>query len=143
MSSTRRRTRRSPTASTGPIANEDDGSWDGILLPNYAIWRATLRSTGSTPLPAGFNTSFGVTQGNLELQVDESATVGFVPLTGCLFGANVCLIEDMLSAGVDGARLPAGTEVTIDWELEIGVGTTDPDGGTLDIVELPRPTQIP
>ena len=127
----------------GPIADEDDGSWDGIRLPNYAIWRATLRSTGTTPLPAGFTTSFGVTQGNLDLHPDAPATVGFVPLTACVFGAHVCEIEDMLSAGVDGTRLPAGAEVTVDWELEIGVGTTDPDGGTLDIVELPPPTQSP
>ena len=127
----------------GPIAARDDGSWDGTRLPNYAIWRATLRSTGSTPLPPGFNTSFGVTQGNLDLQIDEPAAVGFVPLTACIFGAHACEFEDMLSAGVDGTRLPAGAEVTVDWELEIGVGTTDPGGGTLDIVELPPPTQIP
>jgi hypothetical protein len=127
----------------GPIADEDDGSWDGIHLPNYAIWRATLRSTGSTPLATGFTTSFGVTQGNLDLHPDEPVTVGFVPFTACVFGAHVCEIEDMLSAGVDGTRLPAGAEVTVDWELEIGVGTTDPDGGTLQIVELPPPTRIP
>jgi hypothetical protein len=51
-----------------------------------------------------------------------------------------CSIERNLAAGFSTENLPRGWEFTIDWELEIGVGTTDPAGGTLEIVETPRPS---
>ena len=129
----------------GPSAAQDDGSWDGTRLPNYGIWRATLRSTGSARLPDKFTTTFGSTLGYLDMRPDEPASTGFIPVE-CLIGAQECTIEGMLAAAVDGARLPAGAEVTIDWELEIGVGTTDPDGVKLQIVEVaptPPPTLNP
>ena len=39
----------------------DAFTWDGLRRPTYGIWTATMRSTGPTPLPAGFSVNFGNT----------------------------------------------------------------------------------
>ena len=122
----------------------DDGSWDGLDVPSYGIVRATLTSTGREPLPPDFAVNFGRHGGEGRLTVAGGPTTfGFTPLQdrGCrMQDLATCSIERNLAAGFSTENLPRGWEFTIDWELEIGVGTTDPAGGTLEIVETPRPS---
>lgn len=120
-----------------PNPTEDDGSWDGLRVPSYGIWRATLRSTGSTPLPSDFAVNFGRQGGERRISTEDGeVTNGFTLFeNSCRFGDRECRIDRDLAAGFSDDDLPNGWEFTIDWELELAVGTTDPAGGTLKIVD--------
>jgi hypothetical protein len=125
-----------------PNPAEDDGSWDGLRVPSYGIWRATLRSTGSTPLPSDFAVNFGKAGSTRRISIDDGeVTSGFTLIEYCHFGDRDCRIDGNLAAGFDEDDLPIDAELTIDWELELAVGTTDPAGGALKIVDTsPSPS---
>jgi hypothetical protein len=128
-----------------PASAANDDTWDGLRRPNYGIWKATMRSTGSTPLPAGYPVNFGgFGSGGADYRIvlGEEGSFGFVPgYSTCRVGG-FCNFEGSLAAGFEPRNLPSGWEMTIDWELEIGYGTTDA-GGSLSIVPGPRPSPSP
>jgi hypothetical protein len=120
-----------------PASDVSDDTWHLLRRPNYGIWTATMRSTGSTPLPAGYPINFGATGGNVRILLDEESSFGFEPGRGTCRVGGQCNLNGDLGAGFDPRNLPSGWEMTIDWELEIGFGTTDPAGGSLSIVPAP------
>ena len=129
-----------------PSAAANDDTWDGLRRPNYGIWKATMRSTGSTPLPAGYSVNFGgfgSGGGDYRIVLDEEGSFGFEPGYGACRVDGPCNLEGNLGAGFDARSLPSGWEMTIDWQLEIGYGTTDPAGGSLSIVAGRAPSPTP
>jgi hypothetical protein len=129
-----------------PAAAANDDTWDGLRRPSYGIWKATLRSTGSTPLPAGYSVNFGgfgSGGGDYRIVLDEEGSFGFEPGYGACRVDGPCNLEGNLAAGFDGRNLPSGWEISIDWQLEIGYGATDPAGGSLTIVPGRAPSPTP
>lgn len=130
-----------------PEQSGGDPILDGTRLPTYGVLRATLTSTGSTPLPKDFAVNFGRHGGEQRLTLDGGeVAVGFVPNDQgpCRVGADQpCKIERNLAAGFSEDGLPNGWEFTVTWELEIGVGLIDPDAGIKVIEVLPSPPPSP
>jgi hypothetical protein len=140
--------------SSGPVgytvreaiaAAESDPQWDGLRAPTYGIFRARMTSTGSAPLPTeGFFPIFGPDAVSPALKVDEELVVGFLP------GDESCRVpecdpSDRFTSGI-GSRsgtLKDGWQVTIEWELELGMGTTAIGGDSkmlIDTVERESPS---
>jgi hypothetical protein len=125
-----------------------ESKWDGARVPLYGIWHATMTSTGSAPIDPGFGVNFGRYGSERRIRIEDGElTYGFPFDQGyaCRVGAEQpCVISRDLAAGFSGDNLPNGWQFTVTWDLEIGVGTTDPDGGTIDIVDVtPTPTPVP
>ena len=128
-----------------PAQSDGDAILDGTRLPTYGIWRATLTSTGSSPLPKDFAINFGKYGGEQRLTLDGGeVTAGFVANDElpCRVGADEsCNFQRDLAAGFSEDGLPDGWEFTVTWELEIGVGVVDPDAGIeiIDVTLTPSP----
>jgi len=130
-------------------SGEQDGRWDGLPLPTRGLLRATLRSTGSTLIPEGFLLGFGsggtnTYLGAAELNAGKDVVVEFTPGiesngARCRVGACDVAGEIDTTIGYTTAnRLQPGWQITIEWEMELGVGTTDTSGdATLTIEQIP------
>ena len=111
-----------------PPQTSDDPVLDGVRLPAYGIWRATLTSTGRTPLPKDFAINFGQHGGEARLTLEGGEkSVGFDPGACRVNAGGPCHIERNLAAGFSENGLPDGWEFTVTWKLEVGVGVLDPD----------------
>ncbi len=121
-----------------------DDSLERVRVPTYGHVRARLTSTGSVPLPEGFSVNFGSGGSDMRLTLDEpEVTAVFAVDTGCRFGPEPCVLDDSLRAGFSADGLPNGWGFAIDWELEVGLGTTDPGAGRLTIVDITNATPQP
>ena len=114
-----------------PGAAGRDDQWDGLRAPAYGIFRATMTSTGSVPLPSdGFFLSFGPRSGSPTMVLGREVAYAFSPgSAGCLRVPD-CDLSGELTSGV-GFRtgtLKPGWQVTVEWELELGMGTTAVNG---------------
>ncbi len=130
-----------------PAQSTGDPILDGTRLPTYGIWRATLTSTGSAPLPEDFAINFGEHGGEQRVTLDGGeVTAGFVANDElpCRVGADEpCEMQRNLAAGFSEDGLPNGWEFTVAWELEIGVGLIDPDAGIKIIDVSPSASSSP
>jgi hypothetical protein len=133
---------------SAPNPAKDEGNLDDFRVPSYAVWQATMRSTGSSTVPADFGVnfgSFGSDGYSRRIRIEDGQVQGgSLAMTQCPFSRFAeCRIEAELGAGFSGDELPSGWEITIDWELELGVGTPDPAGGTLQILDVTNATPAP
>ena len=112
------------------VAGRDD-QWDGLRAPAYGIFRATMTSTGSVPLPSdGFFLSFGPRHGSPTMELGRDVVYAFSPASLGCFRVPDCDLSGELtsSVGFRTGTLKPGWQVTIDWELELGMGTTALNG---------------
>ncbi len=130
-----------------PAPVDDNELYSGTRIPTYGILRATMTSTGSTPLPDDFAINFGRYGGERRISIADGEVVfAFTPDDsggGCRVANAPCVIERGLAAGFDEDSIPDGAELTVTWELEIGVGTSDPDPAPLRIVDVTDATPQP
>jgi hypothetical protein len=122
-----------------------DLQWDGLRLPTYGILRARATSTGVVELPTrGLVARFGPRDFRFGLTLGEDGVFAFIP------GGPQCRVPDcdlaqVFSGGVgaDIDELGPGTEVTIEWELEVGMGTDVTDGDSallMEVVQIASPS---
>ena len=124
-----------------------DPKWHGLRTPTYGIWQARMTSTGTVPLPSdGFSVSFNPGEGSRPLKLDEIVTYGFTAGGAGCGRVPDCDLSDKFSSGI-GSRngtLNKGWQVTVDWELELGMGTSATDGDAkLTIEPIAEPTASP
>ncbi|HEV8545044.1 MAG TPA: hypothetical protein VGQ64_02020 [Candidatus Limnocylindrales bacterium] len=122
-------------------------TWDGLPLPTRGLLRATLRSTGSTLIPEGFLLGFGSGGTNTyleaaELNAGNDVVIEFTPGIDsngarCRVGACDVAGEIETSIGYTTANRPEpGWQITIDWEMELSVGTDASGDATLTIDQV-------
>lgn len=118
-----------------------DGQWSGLPLPTFGLVRARMTWTGSTPVPPDFFVTFGpVGSPSNHLAFDEENVFAFTPAEGCRVDSCELNGDLYASAGGGSGAFPAGWGVKIDWELEVGRGTTATDGSSkLTITEVTQP----
>jgi hypothetical protein len=118
-----------------------DAQWRGLPLPTFGIVRARMTWTGSTPVPPGFFVTFGpVGSPSRNLTFDEETVFAFAPSEACHVDSCELTGDLYSSAGGGPAPFPKDWGVKIDWELEVGMGTTAADGNSkLTITEVTQP----
>jgi hypothetical protein len=124
----------------GAVAS-GDRQWHGLPLPTFGIVRARATWTGSTPVPPGFFVTFGpVGSPSSHLAFDGETVFAFTPSETCQVDSCELNGDLYASAGGGSGAFPKDWGVTIDWELEVGMGTTATDGKSkLTITEITQP----
>jgi hypothetical protein len=128
-------------AVTEAAVAKGDAQWMGLPLPTFGIVRARMTWTGSTPVPPGFFVTFGpVGSDSTHLTFDKETVLAFTPSEACRVD-NCELNGDLYSsAGGGSGAFPKDWGLKIDWELEVGMGTTAADGNSkLTITEITQP----
>jgi hypothetical protein len=121
-----------------PAAAGRDDQWDGLRTPSYGIFRATMTSTGSAPLPEeGFGMLFGPQPGSPQMKVGQEVVYTFGPGSQSCFRVPDCDLSGELTsaAGHRPGTLEPGWQATIEWELELGMGTTAIGGESKLLIE--------
>lgn len=112
---------------------------DGLLVPVNGMFSARMRSSGRDPFPANVTLAFGPKDTYMVLRLDENVVSAFTP-GGRTCRVGNCGLDGTLgpSLGFSGGEPKSDWEVTIDWVLELEVGTSVRGGGTeLVITEVP------
>ena len=118
-----------------------DDQWDGLRTPTYVTFRATMTSTGSAPLPTdGFGVHFGPRDVSPRMELGQEVVYAFSPGGSDCGRVPDCDLSGRFTSGI-GQRtgtLKPGWQVTIEWELELGRGTTAIGGDSeLSIEAIP------
>jgi hypothetical protein len=105
-----------------------DRQWDGLRTPTYGIFRATTTSTGSVPMPPDerFVVSFAPDDQFMPLTFGEEVVYGFTAGGAGCARVPDCDLSEKFSSGISSSQgsLKPGWQVTVDWELELGMGTS-------------------
>jgi hypothetical protein len=130
-----------------PRVTGRDDQWDGLRTPTYGIFRATLTSTGSVPLPEeGFGVFFGPRDLSPTMKIGQEVVYAFGPGRSGCFRVPDCDLSTEFTSGIAQrtGTLKPGWQVTIEWELELGMGTTAIDGNSeLSIEAVPFASASP
>ena len=124
-----------------PRVTGRDDQWDGLRTPTYGIFRATMTSTGSVPLPEeGFGVFFGPRDLSPTMKIGQEVVYAYGPGGSGCFRVPDCDLSTEFTSGISQrtGTLKPGWQVTIEWELELGMGTTAIDGNSeLSIEAVP------
>jgi len=124
-----------------------DPQWHGLRTPTYGIWRARMTSTGTVPLPSdGFDVIVGPDDMYLQAKLDEDVVYGFTAGGPGCGRVPDCNLSDKLSGSLAfrTGTLQKGWQATVDWELELGMGTSASGGDAkLTIETVAAPTASP
>jgi hypothetical protein len=105
-----------------------DPQWDGLRTPTYGIFRATTTSTGAVPMPPDkwFVVSFAPDDQFMPLKFGEEVVYGFTAGGAGCARVPDCDLSEKFSSGISSSQgsLKPGWQVTVDWELELGMGTS-------------------
>jgi hypothetical protein len=119
-----------------------DGQWDGLRTPTYGIFRATMRSTGTVPLPeSGFGLQFAPGGRFFPLKLGQEVVYSFTAGGPACFRVPDCDLSEQFSSGIGytTGTLKPGWQVTLDWELELGMGTSAIGGDSQLLIEAVAP----
>jgi hypothetical protein len=134
------------TVTERPGGTGRDPQWDGLRTPTYGIFRATMTSTGTVPLPeSGFNLQFAPGQEFFPLKLGQEVVYGFTAGSAACARVPDCDLSDKFSTGVGSTTgtLKPGWQVTLDWELELGMGTSEIGGDSKLVIEAAAPVTPP
>ena len=124
-----------------------DGQWDGLRTPTYGIFRATTTSTGSVPMPPDkwFVVSFAPDDQFMPLKFGEEVVYGFAAASAGCARVPDCDLSDKFSSGISSSQgsLKPGWQVTVDWELELGMGTSATGGDSQLLIQAAAPVTPP
>ncbi len=115
------------------------GRWAGLARPVRGLVRAVATSTGA-PIEPTTRLRIGSWVRSVHAQLGQAVELPFDPTRNPSSAAcrvPDCNLDGGLRFEVDRfGDLPAGWEISVDWELEIGAGVADP-GGRLEIDVVP------
>jgi hypothetical protein len=136
------------TAVGDKIPNDDP--WRRVFLPSptRAVIHARVTSTGTVPLPVGAMINISTATETTGPQAFGQAAPGreislaFQPTDGCSSGEATCAAGGTFTASIgipNPNQIQAGMAATIEWTLEVEVGTI-PDGAIrLEVKAQPTP----